>query len=299
MRCVLYHAMDLCCPLKKLLKKTAGVTAAAVSRSRGVPSLLWSVLSMVLSRRFCHIATLACEFAHFSVVVGALLVMLEVNNIEFGYDRPLVTGLSFDVPAGEIRLVHGISGSGKSTLLSLICGTPDPALVWRGAIRLGGVDIVPVVPHKRRIGLMYQDPLLFPHMSVADNLAFGLAATVRGDERAMVVAAALTAAGLDGFGGRDPASLSGGQAARVALMRALLADPKALLLDEAFSSLDPDLRQQFGGFVADQIKSRKIPALLVSHDRADRQFATGAVLHLDAFAAKGSVSGDALSKDTA
>ena len=176
----------------------------------------------------------------------------EINNIEFGYDRPLVTGLSFDVPGGEIKLLHGLSGSGKSTLLSLICGTPDPALVWRGAID-GGVDIVPVVPHKRRIGLMYQDPLLFPHMSVADNLAFGLAATVRGDERAAVVASALTAAGLDGFGARDPASLSGGQAARVAL----LADPKALLLDEAFASLDPDLRQQFGGFVADQIKSRK------------------------------------------
>ena len=106
---------------------------------------------------------------------------------------------------------------------------------------------------------------------------------------AKVVASALTAAGLDGFGARDPASLSGGQAARVALMRALLADPKALLLDEAFASLDPDLRQQFGGFVADQIKSRKIPALLVSHDRSDRQFATGAVLHLDTFAVSGAV----------
>ena len=235
----------------------------------------------------------------FSIVVGAPLVMLEINNIEFGYDRPLVTGLSFDVPGGEIKLLHGLSGSGKSTLLSLICGTPDPALVWRGAIRLGGVDIVPVVPHKRRIGLMYQDPLLFPHMSVADNLAFGLAATVRGDERAAVVASALTAAGLDGFGARDPASLSGGQAARVALMRALLADPKALLLDEAFASLDPDLRQQFGGFVADQIKSRKIPALLVSHDRSDRQFATGAVLHLDTFAVSGAVSTDTISRDTA
>ena len=225
--------------------------------------------------------------------------MLEVNNIEFGYDRPLVTGLSFDVPAGEIRVLHGISGSGKSTLLSLICGTPDPALVWRGTIRLDGVDIVPVAPYQRRIGLMYQDPLLFPHMSVADNLAFALAASVRGDERAMVVAEALAMAGLDGFGKRDPASLSGGQAARVALMRALLANPRALLLDEAFASLDPDLRQQFGGFVADQIKSRKIPALLVSHNRADQQFATGAVLHLDAFAVKGNVSRGTIQRDTA
>ena len=88
----------------------------------------------------------------------------------------------------------------------------------------------------------------------------------------------MAAASLDGFGQRDPASLSGGQAARIALMRALLAAPKALLMDEAFSSLDPELRRQFGHFVADQIKLRQIPALLVSHDVADREFATDPVL---------------------
>ena len=132
--------------------------------------------------------------------------------------------------------------------------------------------------HRRSVGIMYQDPLLFSHLTVGDNLAFGLASSIRGKARYAAVQSALAATNLDGFGERDPASLSGGQAARIALMRALLAEPKALLMDEAFSSLDPDLRRQFGQFVAKQIKQREIPALLVSHDEADQEFATDKVL---------------------
>ena len=127
---------------------------------------------------------------------------------------------------------------------------------------------------------MYQDALLFPHLTVGDNLAFGLASSIRGKARLVAVHDALAAADLDGFGERDPASLSGGQAARAALMRALLAKPEALLLDEAFSSLDPHLRSQFGKFVAAQIKLMQIPALLVSHDVADQEFTVGPVLHI-------------------
>ena len=126
---------------------------------------------------------------------------------------------------------------------------------------------------------MYQDALLFPHLTVGENLAFGLASSIRGEARHGAVQNALAAASLDGFGERDPASLSGGQAARIALMRALLAEPKALLMDEAFSSLDPDLRRQFGQFVATQVRLKQIPALLVSHDVADQQFAIEPVLN--------------------
>jgi ABC-type uncharacterized transport system, ATPase component len=126
---------------------------------------------------------------------------------------------------------------------------------------------------------MYQDSLLFPHMTVGDNLAFGLAESVRGSARQTAIYTALSAAGLDGFGQRDPASLSGGQSARIGLMRALLAEPELLLMDEAFSSLDPELRRQFGQFVARQIKTSGIPALLVSHNLADLEFAVEPILH--------------------
>jgi putative thiamine transport system ATP-binding protein len=205
--------------------------------------------------------------------------MLEVKALEFGFDRPLVRGLSFCVPKGQIRLLHGASGCGKSTLLALISGTPSADINWTGEIRLDNVDIAALPAHRRAVGLMYQDALLFPHLTVGENLAFGLAPGIRGKSRYLLVQDALAAASLDGFGQRDPASLSGGQAARIALMRALLAQPKALLMDEAFSSLDPDLRRQFGQFVAAQVKLRQIPALLVSHDAADREFAVDPVLY--------------------
>ena len=204
--------------------------------------------------------------------------MLEINALEFGFGRPLVSDFSFIVPKGQMRLIHGPSGCGKSTLLALISGTPLDDVAWRGDIRLNGVNIGMLAAHRRSVGIMYQDALLFPHLSVGDNLAFGLAASIKGAARKAAIHDALTAAGLNGFAARDPASLSGGQAARVALMRALLAQPKALLLDEAFSSLDPDLRLQFGQFVAAQISLRLIPALLVSHDARDEEFATGPVL---------------------
>ena len=206
--------------------------------------------------------------------------MLAINALEFGFDSPLVSGLSFTVNPGEISLLHGPSGGGKSTLLSLICGTQSHLVCWGGKINLNGVDIGSMPPHQRSVGLMYQDPLLFPHLSVGDNIGFGLASSVKGVARKTSIDDALIAAGMDGFAGRDPASLSGGQAARAALMRALLAAPKVLLLDEAFSSLDPDLRQTFGQFVAAQIKARHIPALLVSHDVGDAKFATGPVLYI-------------------
>lgn len=205
--------------------------------------------------------------------------MLEVNAVEFGYDKPLVTGLSFCVPEGQIRLLHGPSGCGKSTLLALISGTQISGVQWAGTIRLDGIDIGALPAHRRNVGIMYQDALLFPHLTVGENLAFGLASSIRGRARHVAVEEALAAASLEGYGRRDPASLSGGQAARVALMRALLAQPKALLMDEAFSSLDPDLRSQFGQFVANQVKHWQIPALLVSHDVVDQNFTTDPVLH--------------------
>ena len=207
--------------------------------------------------------------------------MLQLDDITAGYGDalPLFSGLSLSVARGEMRLVQGASGCGKSTLLGIICGTADAALKWSGDVRLNDRSISPVLAEDRRVGLIFQDALLFPHMTVADNLAFGLAARHRRDREARV-AEALGIAGLEGFGGRDPATLSGGQAARVALMRTLLAEPDALLMDEAFSALDPDRRRSFGGFVREQVRLRDIPALLVSHDSGDAAFADGAPVRL-------------------
>ncbi|MEK9962658.1 MAG: ATP-binding cassette domain-containing protein, partial [Rhodobiaceae bacterium] len=175
--------------------------------------------------------------------------------------------------------VQGASGCGKSTLLGIICGTADAALTWSGDVRLNDRSISALPAEDRRVGLIFQDALLFPHMTVGDNLAFGLAERHR-RERDTAVASALGIAGLEGFGDRDPATLSGGQAARVALMRTLLAEPDALLMDEAFSALDPERRQAFGSFVREQVRLRQIPALLVSHDAGDAVFSDGKPVRL-------------------
>ena len=205
--------------------------------------------------------------------------MLQVTDLHFGYGCPLVRRMSFSIPAGAIRLLHGPSGCGKSSLLAILSGTANTELHWQGQIMLNGLDITHLPAHQREIGLIFQDPLLFPHMTVGDNLAFGLTMMQCGRvQRQSAVREALQEAGLNGFAERDPASLSGGQKARVALMRALLAEPKMLLLDEAFSSLDPDLRTRFGSFVARQIKTRNIPALLVSHDSDDKSLTSGNII---------------------
>ena len=209
--------------------------------------------------------------------------MLYLSDITAGYagGPALFTALSLSVAAGELRLVQGASGCGKSTLLGLICGTAPSTLRWSGEVMLNGRPIGGLPAEQRRIGLMFQDALLFPHMTVGDNLAFGLAGRHRSDRQARV-AEALEIAGLAGFSGRDPATLSGGQAARVALMRTLLAEPDALLMDEAFSALDPERRRRFGNFVREQVETRGIPALLVSHDPGDAGLADGDPVRLSA-----------------
>lgn len=207
------------------------------------------------------------------------MLQLRALTIAFDEQQPLIEGLDISVSGGELRLLQGPSGCGKSTLLGVISGAGDSAVRWTGQITLNGVDIASLPAEQRGVGLMFQDGLLFPHMSVGDNLAFGLATRHRRD-RAAHVEAALMAADLTGFADRDPSSLSGGQAARVALMRTLLAEPQALLMDEAFSALDPELRHGFGMFVRDQIRDRQIPALLVSHDPADAVLADGVPVRL-------------------
>jgi putative thiamine transport system ATP-binding protein len=194
---------------------------------------------------------------------------LEHVHITLG-QRVLVERLDLVVSAGEIVTVMGPSGSGKSTLLAYIGGFLDPAFQGEGRVRIERTDITTLAAERRRIGILFQDDLLFPHLSVGANLAFGLPADVRPHgERRRQVAAALAAAGLEGFADRDPATLSGGQRARAAVLRTLLARPRALLLDEPFSRLDAELRREFRGFVFDFARRYALPTLMVTHDIAD------------------------------
>ena len=197
--------------------------------------------------------------------------MLNINNLTLSNaGNPFIACLSLAVAPGEILTLTGASGSGKSTLLNWMIGDLDPHFSAIGELWLNGVrcDTRPI--EARRLGILFQDDLLFPHLSVGQNLAFALPAKIRGAQaRRQRVAQTLADIGLAGFHDRDPATLSGGQRARVSLMRTLLAEPLALLLDEPFSRLDSVLRSQFRAFVFEQIALHRMPTLMVTHDPAD------------------------------
>ena len=202
-----------------------------------------------------------------------MLTLAEVSISIRG--QPLFEPLSVQVDAGTVVSLMGPSGSGKSSLLSLVAGILPPELAAAGDVRIDGVSILDLPPERRGVGLLFQDDLLFPHLSVRENLLFGVPDSVRGAERDQRVDAALAEAELDDFGDRDPATLSGGQRTRVALMRTLLSRPRALLLDEPFSRLDRDLRSRIRRFVLDHALQRALPVLLVTHDPEDAEAAGG------------------------
>ncbi|MEO7547780.1 MAG: ATP-binding cassette domain-containing protein [Ramlibacter sp.] len=180
----------------------------------------------------------------------------------------LVGGLRMTVPAGMAHTVMGPSGCGKSSLLAAVCGTLPPAFELQARIRAGGEPIEHLPTQSRRIGMLYQDDLLFPHMTVRENLLFAVPTGPRA-QREHTVREALSDLELPDHADADPGTLSGGQRTRVALMRALLAQPRALLLDEPFSRLDAALRGRMREFVFGLLRTRGIPALLVTHDPAD------------------------------
>lgn len=194
---------------------------------------------------------------------------LELRDVSIWlHGRALVPPLTACVPPGEVLVLMGESGSGKSSLLAFLAGLLEPPLEARGAVRLDGRDISTLPTEARRIGLLFQDDLLFPHLSVLDNLLFALPAGARA-ERVALAEQALQRAGLAGYGAHLPGSLSGGQRARVSLLRALLARPRALLLDEPFSKLDAALRQRLREFVWTELRNQQVAAVLVTHDAQD------------------------------
>ena len=204
---------------------------------------------------------------------------LVLDRLEVRAKDMLIVAIDAEVKPGEVLTIMGPSGSGKSTALAAIIGTLGPDFSVSGRLVLDGCDVTALPTRARGIGLLFQDDVLFPHLSVGGNLAFALPATLRGRQvRRAAIEAALAKAGLAGFADRDPGTLSGGERARVALMRTLLAEPRALLLDEPFSRLDAGLRDHIRAFVLDLIRAERIPAILVTHQPDDARAAGGRII---------------------
>ena len=205
---------------------------------------------------------------------------LKLESVAIELDRhPLIRPFSLEVAAGEIVTLMGPSGSGKSSLLSFIAGDLEPPFQAHGNVALDGARLDGLAPEDRGIGRLFQDDLLFPHLTVGENLMFGIPRGPRMQREAMM-REGLREIGLEDFATRPPHTLSGGQRSRVALMRALLARPRAMLLDEPFNKLDAELRTAMRSLVYGHLAERRIPCLLVTHDRDDAPEG-GRVLHLD------------------
>lgn len=176
-----------------------------------------------------------------------------------------VADVSLAIEPGEFFALLGPSGCGKTTTLRLLAGLESPTA---GSVRLDGTDVTDRPANRRDVGLVFQDLVLFPHMTVAENVAYGLErAGVPRDERDERVASMLDIVGLAGFEGRDPASLSGGQRQRVALARSLVTEPRVLLLDEPLSSLDRSLREELQTELTRIQREVGTAFLYVTHDQ--------------------------------
>ncbi|WP_217631457.1 ABC transporter ATP-binding protein [Microbulbifer yueqingensis] len=193
---------------------------------------------------------------------------MQISELECRYgDRVVLESVSLDLQEGEIGCLLGASGCGKTTLLHAIAGFQP---IYRGSISLGGKVIADtgsaLAPEKRQIGVVFQDYALFPHLSVAQNLAFGLRGLAR-DERRARIGEMLDLVGLRDYGDHYPHQLSGGQQQRVALARSLAPKPRLLLMDEPFSNLDTELRRRLAGEVRHILRETGTSALIVTHDR--------------------------------
>jgi len=204
---------------------------------------------------------------------------LVLDDVRIRLGDRLLVALDSRIRRGETLTVMGPSGSGKSTLLAYLGGFLDPAFSASGRVSVDGVDLTALPAEKRHAGILFQDPLLFPHLSVLDNIAIAIPEDIRGRrQRRELAQAALDDADLADFADRDPDTLSGGQKARVALQRVLVSHPRILLLDEPFSKLDANLREQTRQLVFDRARRAGLPVVLVTHDEDDAR-AAGGQLH--------------------
>ncbi len=205
---------------------------------------------------------------------------LQIKNCQLYRQNELLLSLNEQVNGGEILTIMGPSGSGKSSLLNWLTGTLPSSFKANGEVWLNGQNIDDTPPHLRHIGVLYQDALLFSHLTVAGNIAFAMPKGNK-KQRLEKIEHALEQVGLKDMGNRHPDNLSGGQQARVALLRMLLSEPKAILLDEPFSKLDTQLRVDTRELVFSQIRDHKLPAIMVTHDHSDADAANGKLITLN------------------
>ena len=213
--------------------------------------------------------------------------MLELKNITLKWNSPkekiFIKDLNLKIKNGDILCVFGESGVGKSSLINVIAGVYENDLLFEGDIILNGKKLNQVPTEKRKIGLLLQDGTLFPHLTVEQNILFGMNKKLTYQEKSLLIAKNLKKSDMASFEDRYPHTLSGGQKARVACLRAILSEPEALLLDEPFSSLDPDQRNSFREFVVNNVRNNKIPCLLVTHDKNDKMVSDNKPLNLNIF----------------
>ena len=213
--------------------------------------------------------------------------MLELINISLKWnsqkEKPFITNLNLKIKNGNILCLFGKSGVGKSSLINVIAGTTVDNLLFEGEIVLNGKILNNIPIEKRRIGLLLQDGALFPHLTVGQNIYFGMNKKLKSKEKLFLINENLKKANMEGFQNRYPHTLSGGQKARIACLRAILSEPEVLLLDEPFSSLDPEHRNTFRKFVVSKVKESQIPCLLVSHDESDKKISNEKSIDLNIF----------------
>jgi thiamine transport system ATP-binding protein len=206
--------------------------------------------------------------------------VLRVVDVGVAFGASIVlAGVSLEVDEGEIVALLGASGSGKSTLLRVVAGLVVPD---RGTVVVDGHDVTDVPTHRRSVGMVFQDEQLFPHLTVGDNVGYGLkTAGVATGPRRERVAELLDLVGLAGFERRDVAGLSGGEAKRVALARSLAPEPKVLLLDEPLTGLDQDLHDRLLGEIIAILRRVGTTAVWVTHDLDEADAAADRIVRLD------------------